>query len=392
MLRVLLDAGRVVVLDEGAVRDLNPQQVDVACPLALGLVHQLVGALDEIRREAARDEAALGHAPEPQADDPDVDARRLHGQAAVLERPVEALDRRAEPLADRVRLVIVGEIRNEETELVAAKPRVEILGPRAAGPFLGDEIVRARLLAQNLGDALDDAIADCMSERVVVPLEPGDVDEADGAPLAALLEREQRLELLGEAPEVHQLRLRIAVRLVGEIGDESLEVARDAVDGGVFGRQFGLHARHLVGESGGQRLDGFVLRLLPQALVAGEYRVDGVEQRAFEMSGQMERVAHPLLQFVARLWLRAGHRFALRPHGANGRDTLSHFGHALPPLQRPYLLLIKDFRREFLSQRLAHAWARPVYYHFCVKAPAGAKGRGGVGAGPNAVGEYRISA
>ena len=74
--------------------------------------------------------------------------------------------------------------------------------------FLRDEVVRAHLLAQQLRDALDDAIADGVAERVVVPLEPGDVDQADRAPAAALLEREERLELLGEAAEVHQLRLR----------------------------------------------------------------------------------------------------------------------------------------------------------------------------------------
>ena len=83
-------------------------------------------------------------------------------------------------------------------------------------------------------DALDDPIADRVAERVVVPLEPGDVDQADRAPSAALLEREERLELLGEAAEVHQLGLRIAVRLVGEVGDELLEVVRDAADGGVL--------------------------------------------------------------------------------------------------------------------------------------------------------------
>ena len=80
-----------------------------------------------------------------------------------------------------------------------------------AEPLLRDEIVRADLLAQQLRDPLDDAIADGVAERVVVPLESGDVDEADGAPSAALFERQERFELLGEAAEVHQLRLRIAV-------------------------------------------------------------------------------------------------------------------------------------------------------------------------------------
>ncbi len=67
-----------------------------------------------------------------------------------------------------------------------------------------------------------------VAERVVVPLERGDIDEADGAPRAALLESEKRFELLDEAAEVHEPRLRIAVDAVGQIGDEILEVARDA--------------------------------------------------------------------------------------------------------------------------------------------------------------------
>ena len=64
-----------------------------------------------------------------------------------------------------------------------------------------------------------------MAERVVVPLERRDIDQPDRAPVAALLEREERLELLDEAPEVHQPRLRIAVDAVREVGDELLEIA-----------------------------------------------------------------------------------------------------------------------------------------------------------------------
>ena len=102
-------------------------------------------------------------------------------------------------------------------------------------PLLREQVVGADLFAQQVRDALDDAIADGMTERVVVPLESGDIDETDRAPAPALLEREERFQLLGEAAEIHQLRLRIAVRLVGEIRDELLEVARDAVDRGVLG-------------------------------------------------------------------------------------------------------------------------------------------------------------
>ena len=213
----------------------------MAGALALGFVHQLVGALNQVRGEAARDEAALGDASEPQADDADVDAHRLHGEPAILERPVVALDRLAEALADRVRLMILGEVGNEEAELVAAEARVEILaGARAPARSCARRSSDRTCSRSSARHALDDPVADRVAERVVVPLEPGDVDEADGAPAAALLERQERLELLGEAAEVHQLRLRIAVRLVGEIGDQRFEVARDAADGRVLRRQLGL--------------------------------------------------------------------------------------------------------------------------------------------------------
>ena len=154
-----------------------------------------------------RDEAPLGHASQPEADDADVDAHRLRREPAILERPVVALDGFAKALADGVRLVTFGEVGDEEAELVAAEARVQILVARAEA-FLREQVVRAHLLAQQRRDALDDAIADRVAERVVVPLEAGDVDQADRAPAAALLERQKRLELLGEAAEVHQLGLR----------------------------------------------------------------------------------------------------------------------------------------------------------------------------------------
>ena len=63
-----------------------------------------------------------------------------------------------------------------------------------------------------------------MTERVVVPLEAGDIDEAYRAPAAALFERQERFELLGEPPEVHQLRFGIAVGPFGELGHQLFEV------------------------------------------------------------------------------------------------------------------------------------------------------------------------
>ena len=61
-----------------AVVQLGAHQMDVAGALALGFVHQLVGALNEVGGQAPRDEAAVGDAPEPEADDADVHPHGLH--------------------------------------------------------------------------------------------------------------------------------------------------------------------------------------------------------------------------------------------------------------------------------------------------------------------------
>ena len=156
-----------------------------------------------------------------------------------------------------------------------------------------------------------------MAERAVVRLERGEVDEPDCAPPAALLESEERLELFGEAPEVHQLRLRIAMRLVCEIGDELFEVARDTADRGVARRQLVLHLRHLVREARRQRLNRFVLRLLPQALMAREHGIDGAEQCRFDLGRQTQLLAYPRLKFRACLGSRAGRGGFFRAHHRN---------------------------------------------------------------------------
>ncbi len=82
---------------------------------------------------------------------------------------------------------------------------------------------------------------------------------------------------------------------VGQIGDQRLEVARDAADGRVLRRQLGLDARHLVGEPRRERLDGLVFRLLPEPLVPREDGIDRVEQSCFHCERQSERLPHPCL-------------------------------------------------------------------------------------------------
>src|SRR5207247_4949792 len=128
-------------------------------------------------------------------------------------------DRLAEAVTDGVRLTVLGEIANHETELVAAEACVQLVRARAVS-LSGDDVAGTYLLSQQMCDAGDDSIADRVAESIVVQLEAGDVDQADRAPAAALLEREERLELLEEVIQIHQPRLGIPVRQVGEVCDE----------------------------------------------------------------------------------------------------------------------------------------------------------------------------
>src|SRR5205814_4808439 len=170
-----------------------------------------VRPLHQIGRDATRHEAAVRDTAEPQADNSDVDMHRLHRKATLLDRPVEAFNRLAKPFTDGMGLAAFGKIGNQETEFVPAKPRVQILRSRlAARAFLREEIVRSHLFAQQRSHPLDDAIAYGMTERIVVPLEAGDIDQTNRAPAPALLEREEGFELLGEPSEVHELGFRIA--------------------------------------------------------------------------------------------------------------------------------------------------------------------------------------
>ena len=273
----------------------------MAGALALRFVHQFVGPLNQVGGEPPCDESAIGDASEPEADYADVDADRLRGQTTVFEGPVVALDRFTEAFRDGVRLVIFGQIGNLKAEFVAAEARVQILRLRPAGPFLRQQVVGPDLFAQQLRDPFDNLIADGVTQGVVVPLESGDIDQSDRAPAAALLEGEKRFELLGEPGEVHQLRFRVAMRAIGQLGDEAFEVVRNAADRGILGGELGLHTRHLVGEPGGKRLNRLLLRLLPQALVPREHRVDRRQERCFEMRRQVEMFADPGLQIVSSL-------------------------------------------------------------------------------------------
>jgi hypothetical protein len=80
----------------------------------------------------------------------------------------------------------------------------------------------------------------------------------------ALLDGERALEPLHEPVEVQQLRLRIAMRFLGELGDDLFEVPRDVADRGVLLCQLQLQLGKFFSEAGRQRLDRIVLRFLEQ--------------------------------------------------------------------------------------------------------------------------------
>src|SRR6266550_1724573 len=293
--------GMLLEVDERAVLDADAERVDVIRLLVLRLVHQLVRPLEQFLRQLTGDGSSLGDVAEHQTDDADVHSYRLVGEARIVRRPVVAFDRFAEALGDDPRGAALIEIRDEEAELVAAEAGVQVLIGADVNGLLRDEVVGSHLLAQQPRDAIDNLVARRMPERVVVPLERVDIDQADGAPLPALLEREKRFDLLDETLEVHQPGLRIAMDAVGEIGDEILEVAGNAADGRVARRQLVAQPVQPVREAGRDRLNRLLLGLLPQPLVLHEDAVDRVEQRLLLAGGQMHPIAHPLMKVGARL-------------------------------------------------------------------------------------------
>src|SRR4029079_6359693 len=142
--------------------------MDVRGLKPLGVVHQLVRAMNKLRGELSRHAAPLRYRPQAQADHPDVHADGTRRQAAIVARPVVRFDRPLEPLGDLDGFAAAGQIGNEEAELVPAEPRVQIAGFAA---LYGEEVLRPDLVRENPSDALDDAIAHRVAERVVVPLE-----------------------------------------------------------------------------------------------------------------------------------------------------------------------------------------------------------------------------
>jgi hypothetical protein len=120
-----------VDVGQGAVAHFHRGLEDVVGLPALGVVHQLIGAVDQIRRELACDAAAIGNGAEAETDNADVDPHRICSQPPVIATPIVHFDRVFEPVGDFDRFGASGEIGNQKTEFVAAEPRMQVAGVAA---------------------------------------------------------------------------------------------------------------------------------------------------------------------------------------------------------------------------------------------------------------------
>ena len=184
-----------------------------------------------------------------------------------------------------------------------------------------EEVLRADLIGENARDALDDLVADGVPERVVVPLEAVDIDDADAAPADALLDGEERLDALHEPVEVEQLGLRIAMGLVGQIGDDFLEVARDVADRDVLFGELPLEALHLGREALRQRADRVVLRLLDELPLPRHDLFDPPQQFRRALGLEVEPRLDPIAEIRGAARLLVACRAVGPAHVAGGTSS-----------------------------------------------------------------------
>ena len=102
--RVLLDCcrGRAARIDEGAVFHPDSGRVDLGGPLALGLVHQRVGAVDQLGGELPSDATSLRDGAEAEAYDADIDVTACDACGTVL--PLHKSGRRKKYCDDRCKM------------------------------------------------------------------------------------------------------------------------------------------------------------------------------------------------------------------------------------------------------------------------------------------------
>jgi hypothetical protein len=113
-------------LDQRAVPHIDSRLVDVIRLVALGVVHQLIGAMDQLRRELSRDAAPFGDRTEVETHDADIDADRPRREPAIVAAPVVPFDRVLEAVGDLDRLGAPRKIGDQKAKFVAAESRVKI--------------------------------------------------------------------------------------------------------------------------------------------------------------------------------------------------------------------------------------------------------------------------
>jgi hypothetical protein len=93
--------------------------------------------------------------------------------------------------------------------------------------------------------------------------------------------------------------------LVGQVGDDLLEVTRDVADGHVLLGELRLQAGHLVGEALRQRQNRLLLRLLDELPLPCEDLLDGLDQLGFAQQIKFQVQPDPVAKVVecARHWM-----------------------------------------------------------------------------------------
>ena len=90
------------------------------------------------------------------------------------------------------------------------------------------------------------------------------------------------------------------MRLLGQPGDDLLEVARDVADRDVLLGELALQPRHLLGEALRQRANRLVLGFLEELALAGEHAFDGAEQLRLVLLLEGQGSPHPLSEIGCR--------------------------------------------------------------------------------------------
>ena len=86
--------------DQVAALDSDGGRIDVVGACAFGVVHERVGAMDQLRGKLARHAAAFDHTSEPETHDTHIDLHGPRREAAIVARPIVSLHRLLEPIGD----------------------------------------------------------------------------------------------------------------------------------------------------------------------------------------------------------------------------------------------------------------------------------------------------